>query len=241
MVVVIDSSVPRRVARLQPVWRKCMTTTRRPVSTMVLIGLSETNTIGHYSRHPETAWPQGPPSLQLRRAPATPLPGWRWSGPRLAARMRRGRIWQPALCSSYLPPSSTLRLWFTPQRSALRSLGGGAMPDGDHVLIGLHHPRGAAMTRFKREANLQGWHGCSTCHDGLLAAVTSASQEATPSGGGPPETRHHSQVVGVSVEYSSRTLPGCWQHCRKCTFPGPGQHDTGWVRKTSQGEVPAGR
>jgi hypothetical protein len=52
------------------------------------------------------------------------------------------------------------------------------MPDGDHVLIGLHHPRGAAMTRFKREANLQGWHGCSTCHDGLLAAVTSASQEA---------------------------------------------------------------
>src|SRR5262245_45204014 len=48
MVVVIDSSVPRRVARLQPVWRKCMTTTRRPVSTMVLIGLSETNTIGYY-------------------------------------------------------------------------------------------------------------------------------------------------------------------------------------------------
>src|SRR5262245_36915105 len=48
MVVVIDSSVPRRVARFQPVWRKCMTTTRRPVSTMVLIGLSETNTIGFY-------------------------------------------------------------------------------------------------------------------------------------------------------------------------------------------------
>src|SRR5262244_823021 len=49
MVVVIDSSIPRRVARLQPVWRKCMTTTIRPVSTMVLIGLSETNTIGYYS------------------------------------------------------------------------------------------------------------------------------------------------------------------------------------------------
>src|SRR5262244_2795015 len=48
MVVVMDSSVPRRVARLQPVWRKCMTTTIRPVSTMVLIGLSETNTIGYY-------------------------------------------------------------------------------------------------------------------------------------------------------------------------------------------------
>src|SRR5262249_24779027 len=48
MVVVIDSSVPRRVARFQPVWRKCMTTTIRPVSTMILIGLSETNTIGYY-------------------------------------------------------------------------------------------------------------------------------------------------------------------------------------------------
>jgi hypothetical protein len=81
------------------------------------------------------------------------------------------------------------------------------MPDGDHLLIGLYHPRGAAMTRFKREANLQDWDGCSTCHDGLLAAVTSASQEAAPSGVGPPETRHHSQVEVVSVEYLSRTLP----------------------------------
>jgi hypothetical protein len=91
------------------------------------------------------------------------------------------------------------------------------MPDGDHLLIGLHHPRGAAMTRFKREANLQGWDGCSTCHDGLLAVVTSASQEAAPSGVGPPETRHHSQVEVVSVEYSSRTLPKSWQLCRKCS------------------------
>src|SRR5439155_16250843 len=73
-----------------------------------------------------------------------------------------------------------------------------------------------AMTRFKREANLQGWDGCSTRHDGLLAAVTSASQEAAPSGVGPPETRHHSQVEVVSVEYSSRTLPKSWQLCRKC-------------------------
>jgi len=93
------------------------------------------------------------------------------------------------------------------------------MPDGDHLLIGLHHPRGAAMTRFKREANLQGWDGCSTCHDGLLAVVTSASQEAAPSGVGPPETRHHSQGEVVSVEYSSRTLPKSWQLCRKCTDP----------------------
>src|SRR5882672_5055465 len=92
------------------------------------------------------------------------------------------------------------------------------MPDGDHLLIGLHHPRGAAMTRFKREANLQDWDGCSTCHDGLLAAVTSASQEAAPSGVGPPETRHHSQVEVVSVEYLSRTLPKSWQLCRKCNY-----------------------
>src|SRR4029453_3971572 len=48
MVVVIDSSVPRRVARFQPVWRKCMTTTIRLVRTMILIGLYETNTIGYY-------------------------------------------------------------------------------------------------------------------------------------------------------------------------------------------------
>src|SRR5215471_16708979 len=47
MVVVIDSSVPRRVARFQPVWRKCMTTTIRLVRTMIPIGLYETNTIGY--------------------------------------------------------------------------------------------------------------------------------------------------------------------------------------------------
>src|SRR2546426_5300795 len=87
----------------------------------------------------------------------------------------------------------------------------------DHRVIGLHHPHGAAMTRFKRETNLQGWDGCSTRHDGLLAAVMSDSQEAAPSGVGPPETRHHSQVELVSVEYSSRTLPKSWQLCRKCT------------------------
>src|SRR6266571_8380804 len=105
------------------------------------------------------------------------------------------------------------------------------MPDGDHLLIGLHHPHGAAMTRFKRETNLQGWDGCSTRHDGLLAAVTSDSQEAAPSGVGPPETRHHSQVEVVSVEYSSRTLPKSWQLCRKCNLPCPGQYGSGWIRK----------
>src|SRR5436309_8334846 len=90
------------------------------------------------------------------------------------------------------------------------------MPDGDHVLIGLHYPCRAAMTRFKRESNLQDWDGCSTCHDGLLTAVTSASQEAAPPGVVLPETRHHSRVVVGSVEYSSRTLPKSWQLCRKC-------------------------
>src|SRR5256885_10814130 len=125
-----------------------------------------------------------------------------------------------------------LRQWFTPHWSGLSALGGGAMPDGDHLLIGLPHPRGVAMTRFKREANLQGWDGCSTRHDGLLAAVTSDSQEAAPSGVGPPETRHHSQVEVVSVEYSSRTLPKSWQLCRKCSEPPVSQHippRTGYV------------
>src|SRR5262245_15226491 len=92
------------------------------------------------------------------------------------------------------------------------------MPEGDHALIGLHYPYGANMTRFKRETNLQGRNGRSTCHDGLLAAVTFASQEAAPSGVALPETRPHSWVVVVSVEYASRTLPRCWQRCRKCNF-----------------------
>src|ERR1043166_638184 len=98
-------------------------------------------------------------------------------------------------------------------------LGGGAAPEGNHLFIGLHHPPGADTTRFKRDANFQCWNACSTCHDGLLAVVTSASQGAVLSGAVPPETRHHSQVVVVSVEYSSRTLPRCWQLCRKCKVP----------------------
>src|SRR2546428_8960041 len=102
-------------------------------------------------------------------------------------------------------------------------LGGGAAPEGKHLFIGLPHPIGADTTRRKRDANLQCWHACSTCHDGLLAVVTSASQGAVLSGAVPPETRHHSRVVVVSVEYSSRTLPRCWQLCRKCTFTAPFQ------------------
>src|SRR5713101_3386800 len=38
MVVVIDSSVPGSVAHLRPAWRKCLTMTIRPTSTIVLIG-----------------------------------------------------------------------------------------------------------------------------------------------------------------------------------------------------------
>src|SRR5215472_17399414 len=111
-------------------------------------------------------------------------------------------------------------------------LGGGAAPEGNHLFIGLHHPLGADTTRFKRDANLQCWNACSTCHDGLLAVVTSASQGAGLSGAVPPETRHHSRVVVVSVEYSSRTLPRCRQLCRKCSEPPVSQHippRTGYV------------
>src|SRR5439155_9467967 len=117
-------------------------------------------------------------------------------------------------------------------------LGGGAAPEGNHLFIGLPHPLGADTTRLKRDANLQCWHACSTCHDGLLAVVTSASQCAVLSGAVPPETRHHSRVVVVSVEYSSRTLPRCWQLCRKCTDPAPGQHDARWVGNAPSGEIP---
>src|SRR5262245_25054588 len=44
--VIMDSSVPGRVSRCRPAWRKCMISTIRLVSTIVFIGLSETNTIG---------------------------------------------------------------------------------------------------------------------------------------------------------------------------------------------------
>src|SRR5512132_2258073 len=107
-------------------------------------------------------------------------------------------------------------------------LGGGAAPEGNHLFIGLPHPLGADTTRFKRDANLQCWHACSTCHDGLLAVVPSASQGAVLSGVELPETHHHTRVAVVFVECSSSTLPGCWQLCRKCNcapLRGPGH----WV------------
>src|SRR6266851_1947136 len=133
-----------------------------------------------------------------------------------------------------MPPSCTLREWFTTHRSGVSMLGGGAAPEGNHLFIGLHHPPGADTTRCKRDANLQGWNACSTCHDGLLAVVTSASQGAVLSGAVPPETRHHSRVVVVSVEYSSRTLPRCWQLCRKCTLTPPCKHCASWSRSRSE-------
>src|SRR6266704_250073 len=106
-------------------------------------------------------------------------------------------------------------------------LGGGAAPEGNHLCIGLPHPPGADTTRCKRDANFQCWNACSTCHDGLLAVVTSASQGTVLSGAVPPETRHHSQGVVVSVEYSSRTLPRCWQLCRKCNRAALGRPSLG--------------
>src|SRR5215470_16446823 len=45
-VVIMGSSVPGRVLRCRPAWRKCMISTIRLVSTIVFVGLSETNTIG---------------------------------------------------------------------------------------------------------------------------------------------------------------------------------------------------
>src|SRR4029453_4116151 len=54
MGVVIGSSVPGRVAHLLPAWRKCLTMTIRPTSTIVSIGLQETNTIGYLVMHSMT-------------------------------------------------------------------------------------------------------------------------------------------------------------------------------------------
>src|SRR4029453_6532278 len=45
--VIMGSSVPGRVSRCRPAWRKCMPRTIRFVSTIIFISLSETNTIGY--------------------------------------------------------------------------------------------------------------------------------------------------------------------------------------------------
>src|SRR5712671_1475949 len=66
MVVVRDSSVPGRVARFLPAWRKCMTRAIRPASTIGFIGLSETNTIGYYNfclPHTSLRLPLPPPEV----------------------------------------------------------------------------------------------------------------------------------------------------------------------------------
>src|SRR5437660_3490592 len=54
--VIMGSSVPGRVSRCRPAWRKYVISTIRLVSTIVFIGLSETNTIGYvWSKNPNTA------------------------------------------------------------------------------------------------------------------------------------------------------------------------------------------
>jgi hypothetical protein len=116
-------------------------------------------------------------------------------------------------------PSYTLGLRFPLLRSEVGPGAGGTAPEWDHVLIGLHHTGRADTTRFKRDANLprgETWAD-STCHDGLLAAVKGAAPGGRPSAVGLPETRPHSRVVVVRVEYSSRTLAPCLPLCRKCS------------------------
>src|SRR5262249_62087865 len=90
--------------------------------------------------------------------------------------------------------------------------------EGHHPFIRLHHTGRTHPTRLKREAYLQGAAGLvlSTSHAALLAPVVSGSPEPVASGAVPRATRPHNRGAVVSVEYSSRTLPVCWQLCRKC-------------------------
>src|SRR5207244_5723172 len=147
--------------------------------------------------------------------------GWRWSGPRLADRTRHVRRSLLVLAAWLLSPSYVLRLLCVLNLPCRASPWGRTTGDRHHPFIRLHHTGGAYSTRLKREAHFQGSAGvvCSTSHAGLLAPVASGSPEAGPSEGGPPETRPHSWGAVVSVECSSRTLPTCWQLCRKCTDP----------------------
>jgi hypothetical protein len=105
-------------------------------------------------------------------------------------------------------------------RPGREHLGGGAACDRHHPFIRLRATGGAHSTRLKGEAHLQGSAGSvvSTCHDGLLAPVARGCQGATPCAAVPRETRPHSRDAVVSVECSSKTLPACWQLCRKCKY-----------------------
>src|SRR5919197_2350558 len=105
-------------------------------------------------------------------------------------------------------------------------LWGRAPGDGHHSFICLHHTGRTHPARLKRAAHLQGSAGLvwSTSHAALLAPVALGSPELAASGAVPRETHPHSRGAVVSVEYSSKTLPACWQLCRKCSKPTLSQH-----------------
>ena len=118
-------------------------------------------------------------------------------------------------------------------------LWGRATGDGHHPCIRLHHTGRAHPARLKRDAHFQGSAGVvvSTCHDGLLAPVARAWQGATPYAVVPRDTRPHSRGAVVCVECSSKTLPACWQLCRKCSKPYTIQHLHGSVRQVCAGHA----
>jgi len=117
-----------------------------------------------------------------------------------------------------LSPSYLLRLRCALGRLWSASLWGKAAGDGHHPLIRLRHTGRAYPTRLKCDAHLQGWAAgaSATCHAGLLVPVAKGLHGTACSGAVPPETHHHTQVAVVFVECSSKTLPACWQLCRKC-------------------------
>src|SRR5574341_260070 len=97
---------------------------------------------------------------------------------------------------------------------------GGATGDRDHPFIRLRHTGRAHPARFKGDAHLQGCAAgaSSTCHAGLLAPGTRGVRGTARAEEVPPEIRHHTQVAVVFVECSSKTLPACWQLCRKLSL-----------------------
>src|SRR6266850_2080653 len=141
-------------------------------------------------------------------------------GPRPAGRMRPAHRLRLGLSSCSVSPSYTLGRCCPLLRAEVGPGAGGPAPEWHHLLIGLYHTGRADTTRFKRDANLprgETW-ACSTCHDGLLAAVMEAAPGGSPSGAGLPEIRPHSRVVVVRVEYSSKTLAPGLPLCRKCNY-----------------------
>ena len=169
------------------------------------------------TRPQATAWRPTRSGHRRRRA-RTRLPlGWRWSGPRLAARTTPGPRAPRGVEAGGLSPADLWRrlcVLTLPYSACLWGRGPGERPHPCSRLPPTGRPPPA---RRKRAAPRQGSAGLvvSTSPAALLAPVALGSPELAAAGAVPRDTRPQSRGAGVSVAYSSQTLPACWPLWRK--------------------------